>query len=238
MKNEKILIHQPELSPYRTPIFNQIAKKINIILSLDSNGRASGTSGKQKLDKKIKKILVKKINFIYINFRINFFNILKENYLKAVILPSDIKNITWYITIYLCKKNKIPCFIWGHGVYKKNLNNIFIFLFYKTIFKFYEHFIVKYICYNNLVKNSLMKIGYNPKKLIVINNTLEKNRNFKNNFKKRYDKNEILFVGRLRDKNNLELLFNALSILKKNKTNLKLNVVGSGIFLKKIKRNL
>ena len=235
MKNEKILIHQPELSPYRTPIFNQIAKKINIILSLDSNGRASGTSGKQKLDKKIKKILVKKINFIYINFRINFFNILKENYLKAVILPSDIKNITWYITIYLCKKNKIPCFIWGHGVYKKNLNNIFIFLFYKTIFKFYEHFIVKYICYNNLVKNSLMKIGYNPKKLIVINNTLEKNRNFKNNFKKRYDKNEILFVGRLRDKNNLELLFNALSILKKNKTNLKLNVVGSGIFLKKLK---
>ena len=145
MKKEKILIHQPELSPYRTPIFNQLAKKINVILSLDTDSDKRSAFGKQKLNTRIKKILVNRIDFFYINFKINFFNILKENYLKAVILPSDVKNITWYITIYLCKKNKIPCFIWGHGVFKKNLNNIFIFLFYYSIFKFYEYIVQIYL---------------------------------------------------------------------------------------------
>lgn len=230
MKKKEILIHQPFLGPYRIPILNELTKKFKIILSLDDKKK-----NKEKINSKITKIVIKKINFKLFNFRLNFIGLINRKKIKAVILPSDVKNLTWYRTIFYCKKKGVPCFIWGHGLFKKNLDNIFIFIFYFIIFKFYEKYLTKYICYNNLVKKSLIKIGFNPKKLVVINNTLQKEILIKKNISSN-NKKDILFIGRLRRNNNLDFLFRTLSLMKLKKINIRLHIFGDGIFYNRLKR--
>ena len=230
MRIKKILIHQPFLAPYRVSVLNDLSRKIKIILSLDKQAKNNN-----KLKTNIKKIISKKFDFNFINFRKNYLEIIKKERPKAVILPSDIKNITWFKVIYYCKKNKIPCYIWGHGLFKKNLDNIFTFIFYLIIFKIYEKYLTKYICYNNLVKKSLIKIGFNKKKLVVINNTLQKEIFVRKSISSN-NKKDILFIGRLRKNNNLNFLFRTLSLMKLKKINIRLNIFGDGIFYNRLKR--
>ncbi len=162
---------------------------------------------------------------------IDYFKNLKNA--DYVILQSDIKNITLYYLILACKIKNIPCSLWGHALFKKNYENFFIRCMYKLIYKYYGLLIDKYICYNSLVKKSLSNINFDKKKIIILNNTLQKERNFEFSTKKK--SSNILFIGRLRRRSNIHLLLKSIKYLEKEKIYLGINIIGNGVEYKNLK---
>ena len=167
MHKKTILISEPFLTAYRIPIWNGLAKKNRLILLCDKDKLYS--PGKVPLNSKIKFIKTSTINFFGLNYQLKLIDVLKNvKNLNAITLSADIKSISNYLAMFFCKKESIPVYIWGHGLFKKNLNNFFLFILFKLILNFQSKYVTKYICYNDLVKKSLKKINFPNKKLITI----------------------------------------------------------------------
>ena len=235
-----IILSEPYLRSYRVPIWNNLAKKNKLILLCDIPKKHNFKQ--VKLSKKIRFIKTRTIILFKVVYQFKLLSLIKKNHnnLKAITLSANNGSLSNYIAMIFCKKNKVPVYLWGHGLFKKNLNNYLILWINKILLHFQSKYITKYICYNNLVKKSLIKINFPRNKLTTINNTLEKE---KNNFISLHlNKNKnFLFIGRLRKFNNLNVLFNALSILKTKKININLHCIGSGpdlIYLKNLAKEL
>ena len=235
-----IILSEPYLRSYRVPIWNNLAKKNKLILLCDIPKKHNFKQA--KLSKKIRFIKTRTIILFKVVYQFKLLSLIKKNHnnLKAITLSANNGSLSNYIAMIFCKKNKVPVYLWGHGLFKKNLNNYLILWINKILLHFQSKYITKYICYNNLVKKSLIKINFPRNKLTTINNTLEKE---KNNFISLHlNKNKnVLFIGRLRKFNNLNVLFNALSILKAKKININLHCIGSGpdlIYLKNLAKEL
>ena len=77
------------------------------------------------------------IKFFGLNYQLKLIDILKKlKNLDAIIFAADVKSISNYLAMFFCKKESIPVYIWGHGLFKKNLNNIFLFILYKLLLNF------------------------------------------------------------------------------------------------------
>ena len=221
-KKMRIFIFQPYLTHYRTAIFNKLNKYFYIKLAFNSSNKESHI--KANLNKDIKIIYTKKKKFFGVVYQKNLIKKIQIRNINSIILASDIKSLTQLKLILYSKISDYKIFLWGHGLFKKKIN-IFNFILYKFYFYLISFFITKYICYNKICFDSL--IGFLPKKkMVILNNTLEKKidpSSIKKNYKISKD---LLFVGRLRDKCGLMLLLKALSELKN--FYIKLHVIGDG----------
>jgi len=229
----KTLIYTPDLTHYRLKVYNNIAKKVNltVVYNYNNNFKRDGFF-KGSINKKIKFIKSLKFNFLFFYFQSNIvFNILRNNY-KVIIISSDVKNITNYLVIIICKLFKKKIYLWGQGAFNKNFNYFYIKFIYFIYHKFLDLFITKYVCYNKICSNHLKNV-IRPNKIKIINNTLEKNINIT---KKNKNLSSIIFIGRLRRNNALELLILALNEINKKFKNIKLKIVGSGENYKRLKK--
>lgn len=218
---KKILLVQPIVPHYRVKIFSNLAKYVDLTIASEDLNNQKGFISK-KISKNIKIIKSKKINF-FLFFQTNIIkNIIKNKYDK-VILSCDIKNMTNFFVLILCKILNIKCFIWGHGLFGKS-KKIPKSLIYRFYYFFINYFITKYIAYNKYSKDTLLKV-LGKKKIIVIDNTLEKKFIF---IKKNYKEKNILFVGRLRNRCMLNILIKAMVIINRKFKNIRLEIIGYG----------
>ena len=217
----KILIIQPYLTKYRADLFNEISniyEEVHVISSKDKNyGYGLGLSNK------FNHILLKRINLSFLHIQIG----IEKNILflkpDKIFIAGDFKSLNFWSTLFLCKFKSIPLYVHGQGLYKKAKKNYFSkFLFLITLI-----FCKKYICYNKFVKKDLLRFNIKSKKINFLNNTIINYH--KSPPSKTKNKNEIVFIGRLRIGSDIILLLEVLKYLKVNHNiNLHLKIIGSG----------
>lgn len=160
--------------------------------------------------------------------------------------PSCLSN--WFIVLFALFLNK-KVYLWMHGL-KSEVN-----LSWKAkllIYPFY-HIADKFLLYGEYSKNILIKKGFNEKKMFCIYNSLDydqqllsreqlaKSRIFYNYFKNDYP--ILIFLGRIQHSKKINLILEAMTILKKQNFMCNLVIVGEdkeGVCLDKVicKNNL
>ena len=213
---------------YRLPIINFLTNNFNKVIIFHSNK----TSKKIKLNHD--KIIQIKKNFIYffnkyIYYHLGTITSVKSINPDVILTWASTRNISTYILLVYCHFKNIPVFLHGHGFFKSNniLKKI-------TVKYFFIKLCTRYICYNNLVKQSFSKNGISKKKLCTLNNTLYLK--FTNNYKNKTGKERgVLFIGRLRDRTGIEILISSIQLIQ-NKHKIILHVIGDGKYLKYFKK--
>ena len=138
-----IILSEPYLRSYRVPIWNNLAKKNKLILLCDIPKKHNFKQ--VKLSKKIRFIKTRTIILFKVVYQFKLLSLIKKNHnnLKAITLSANNGSLSNYIAMIFCKKNKIPVYLWGHGLFKKNLNNYLILWINKILLHFQSKFITK-----------------------------------------------------------------------------------------------
>jgi glycosyltransferase involved in cell wall biosynthesis len=160
------------------------------------------------------------------------FNLIFKKY-EFYILTGEIAIISnWFILFFAKLLNK-KVLLWSHGLYGNESKLMYFFakLFYGLSYKV--------LLYGNYSKNILESIGVNAEKLEVIYNsvnyfeTKEKLRDaFSSNIYIDQFKNHnpvIIFIGRLQKDKKIELLIDALELLKMSDINYNLVLIGENL---------
>lgn len=223
MKNKIFLIVQPILTSYRRSFFNDFAKyfqQVDIYSIQNINeGFKSDIEGNFN---KIHTPLIGNRAKIYYQKGI-VYSILK-NRPSVIFITADFRALHFWILLFLSKVFKIPFFSHGQGLYNKPRPSLLQIFMFKIVTRLSN----RYVCYTKSVYNSLIDIGINQKKLSVMDNTLVNKYPVyptqKTNFKHR-----LFYVGRLREGCNVELLFEAMLLLKNRGILIGLDIVGDGV---------
>ena len=226
MKN-KILYITNQAPHYRIPVFNELAKKLDIkFVFTHENKKIDGLDANYILMKGFGKGKYK------IHFELN--KILeKEKPLKVVMLPPDPLHLIDNLILYRwCKKNKVPYVMTvGRWEYKNtSLKQRLTEPFFLKILKKAEY------CFTYGTKSEEWLINRKiPKDKIIktynINPEIYKNFNEKKNkLHELENKKVILFVGRLIERKGIDYLIKAFSEIKDK--NVVLVIGGGGDFYK------
>ncbi len=155
--------------------------------------------------------------------------LLKNNYSKVIFL-GDMKIISNWIGIIICRLRGKQVYFWTHGLYGNELG-------LKKLFRlFFLSLADGILLYENKAKNRLIQNGFLKTKLHVVYNSinlLDQTSVFKKLYKKknkfyRKDIRNLLFVGRLTELKKVDLIIKALSRLNLSEINYNLKIVGNG----------
>lgn len=141
----------------------------------------------------------------------------------AILAAASVRDISFWLALIFCWLCKVPMYAHGQGLYNKASPGVMNKCMYFVLIFFSR----KYFCYTQSVKNSLVDIGINPKHLVVIENSISFDSDGEEVLKTGVE-NGILFIGRLRQGSNLELLIE--SMIKLNSINIEyeLHIIGTG----------
>lgn len=174
------------------------------------------------------------INHIQINNNIiwqkGVINALMTKKFDNVILLGDMKILSNWIAILICRLRGKKVSVWTHGIYgnenffKMNLRTLFLSLADKIFL------------YENRAKEILLSKGFSEKKLTVVFNSInleEQTKAYETNLKiiektgikKSFD---IIFFGRLTKIKRVDMLIDAIASLNTINLSYKLNIVGHG----------
>lgn len=221
-----ILIIQPYITNYRLPIFKSFSKDYKTILCASVDNSFNVDLDIDDKDFKFIKTEEKKLlkgKLFWQNNLIQYFIEERPDNLFITANPRYLS--TWLLLIFAKIKNK-KVFLHGQGLYsKENISKS-----NKIIYALFNRLCDKYICYTNTAKDSLIGLPiYNKCEVaensIVNNNAIEK---------QDISQNGILFIGRLRDGSNIEMLIESMISINKN-NNLSLHIIGGGDSLEKLK---
>ena len=224
---KSILVVQPYVTNYRLPIFESFSIEYNTILCASVDNSFS-----------VNNLNINKQNFIFMRTEeikilngklfwqknlISYFFQKKPDYIFITANPRYLS--TWVLLLFAkIKNNKV--FLHGQGLYrKKSISKLD-----KLIYFLFDILCQKYICYTNLSKESLKKISIYKKCEVAENSIINKNEIEKNDV----SKNGILFIGRLRDGSNIEMLIKAMININNNEFSL--HIIGDGNYLKILKK--
>lgn len=150
-----------------------------------------------------------------------------------IITPGDTYCISTWLLLLLYRITNKKVYIWTHGAYGNEMG----FKKFLTIFRIY-------LCsgaflYGNYAKNILINYGVCPNKLYVIYNslaydqqiTLRKQLIASNIYRDHFnnDNKNLIFIGRLTKVKKLDLILDALNLLKDSNIILNITYVGDGI---------
>lgn len=140
-----------------------------------------------------------------------------------VLACANVRDLSFWISLIVCKIKFIPFYAHGQGLYRKREINFLTLIIYKLMFLMIE----KYVSYTELSRISLINAGLDIDKIKVADNTIE----FKLDaaiINKFGSEKGILFIGRLRDKCNLEVLVRSIKNLRDLGFDIFLHVIGGG----------
>lgn len=236
MKNNDIIIIPDRLAHYRLPVFNNlahIAEKLgyNLVIMADLRPDKTGI-------KKPSYISINNNNFKFVkslDYRVLNRLILSTGSFKAIysnariiIIWGDVSAIgNWIASIIIRLFTNKKLVFWSHGLYG-NENRLV-----KTLRLRFYNMAHQILLYGNYSKSLLLSNGFDPNKLLVINNALDttiQDELFNNNkldFVSDVNKIRLLFVGRLTASKKIELLLSAVATLSKTH-DVELNIIGDG----------
>jgi glycosyltransferase involved in cell wall biosynthesis len=222
VSNKKLLIIQPILTSYRKKLFDDLSDnfhKVDIYSIQNSgNGFKSNIQGKFN---SIHTPLIGNRNKIYYQKGI-IFSIIK-NRPTAIFLTADFRAVHYFLILLIAKILHIPIFSHGQGLYDKPTPS----LIHRVLFKTTIWLSSSYVCYTKSVYQTLVDIGIKPNKLSIMDNTILNEFPVRSE-EKTNTKNKLLYIGRLREGCNLELLFDAMRILEEDTIKFTLDIVGDG----------
>ena len=208
---KKVLFIQNKILHYRIALYNELAKHYDITVL------HSGQKTITDMDS-YKEIQTKTINFGTFKFQSSVISEVKKDKYDVIISMFDLHWINNILAMYLHKK-KTKFIWWGTWLTgNKIADRIKLFLTnheYSSIF------------YNQEAKESFIRLGVDEKKLFVANNTFDVGERIKC-----YEfntKNNILFVGSLNKRKQLDILINAFfNIADKLPNFVNLIIIGDG----------
>jgi hypothetical protein len=142
----------------------------------------------------------------------------------AIMIFGNPRYLTFWTTLLCGKLLGIPVHVHGHGLYKKRRISGLYRLMTKVLLKL----AASYICYAPIVRQSFLDHGFPGRKLGVAHNSHTNHFPVWPQEKTGHEKG-VLFVGRLRDGNQLPLLMRSLERIRRvDGLPLTLHVVGNG----------
>lgn len=226
-KKLKLMLVQPLLADYRVYFFNKLSKMFEVNLFCDQSDFSTGHDISSPCDFKItntKTFFLEKAGIYYQGGLIKGFWKFKPD---VIFITAHPKNIAFWLLILNAKFYKSRILVHGQGFYNKPNPSLLIKLAYKLMIRLSS----RYVCYTQSSLRSMKCLGdYYLMKMVIADNTIFNphslpHRTINSNT------NGVLFVGRLREGSNFNLL--AEAVIKIN-TKLQLDrqivlhVVGSG----------
>ncbi|TCL07334.1 glycosyltransferase [Sodalis ligni] len=228
----KIFIVQPKLASYRIPVYENIAKENNTVYVFHE-GALDGSDINIPL---CQSKLLRRYSFSKIYYQKGLLEKIIKEKPDKIFYYADLKNLTLWFSLILAKIFNIEIYLHGQGLFKK----IKIHITDKLIWSLALAFCTKFIAYNQYVSDEMERAFPSSKnKISKCDNTLEDSQLYE--MKPLIeDNNGILFIGRIRDGVNLDLLIEAVQIIN-NKHNEKqekysLHIIGDGEMLEEMKR--
>lgn len=222
VKDKDLLIIQPVLTNYRKFFFDGLSRCFKLVeVYADLNpgeGFKSSVTGEFK---KIHTPIIGRQNKLYYQKGI-ILSVLK-NRPSAIFITADFRAIHYWIILVISSLLGIPVFSHGQGLYNKPRPSSI----QKLMFRMAIFFSSKYVCYTETVRKSLMQAGIKSSDLSVMHNTVINACVVKPD-EKVNTKPRILYVGRLRNGSNLEVLFDAMKLLKESGNEIGLDIIGDG----------
>lgn len=235
---KRVLIVYHYIAHYRLPIFKELANSDNYKFEF-----AAGV----KPDQNIKIIGVDEANengLIFHELKNNWFlkakilwqsnliSLVKSNQYDHIIFLGNPNFISTWLGLVVCKLINIKGYIWAHGVTSKP--NFLKLLVLKTFWRFCDGIFL----YGNYAKKMITSFNIPSKKLHVVYNSLDYNRQLKvrrelknSNIFNEYFKNDfpvLIFIGRLTKVKKLHQILEAISVLKLIGVYCNIVFVGSG----------
>lgn len=215
---------------YRAKIFLLLEKELNVHFVFGDKYRDVKKMDYSLFKKNIKEIQNKSILGGLFVFQTGVINLLFKH--KTFILLGDLRYLsTWMMLLFAIPLRK-KVFLWSHGFYGREtrIKASFKKLFFKLA--------AGTFLYGNYAKSLMIAKGISHKKLFVIHNSLdyEKQLLYRKSAKqtdiylKRFCNNNknIIFIGRLTSEKKLDLLLLSLEKLKKEGENVNLTIIGDG----------
>ena len=152
---------------------------------------------------------------------------------NTFMMLGDSRSISTWLFLILAKFfSKKKVYLWSHGFYGKESR--LEFLIKKTIFNLSDGIFL----YNNYARELMINIGFKEEKLFVIHNSLDYNTqlNIRNNltpssiFTNHFNNSNsnLIFIGRLTKVKKLDLLLDAIKILKDKGCEYNITFIGNG----------
>jgi glycosyltransferase involved in cell wall biosynthesis len=142
----------------------------------------------------------------------------------VILIFGNPRYLSFWTTLLWGKLLRIPTHVHGHGLYKKRR----ISTFYRLMMTVLLKLATSYICYAPIVRQSFLSHGFSGRKLTVAHNSLTNHFPVRPQEKTGRERG-VLFVGRLRQGNNLQLLVRVIERLRRvDGLPLTLHVIGTG----------
>lgn len=216
-----LLIVQPYLTHYRLPIFKHLASAFRVTLFGSRSDKFGADLGDESLT-------VERVNevslFGVLFWQLGLIKKVTFSSTQLLFITANPRYLSTWLALLIARVRGIKVFLHGQGLYRKqniSLGNRVVYLLYGWLSD-------RYIAYTELSKESLRSLPI-YKKAIVADNSVE------NAFpisKKNGTERGILFIGRLRDGSNIEMLIEACIALNygcaTNDEQVDLHVVGGG----------
>ncbi len=220
---------------YREAIF----KKIDEVFNCDFYFGNTINSPLEKINYKLLKGFKKELKNINLTktykWQLGILKIILKKY-DIYIITGDISYISNWLLILYCNLFRKKIFLWCHGLKSKPVN-----LIQRKISKlFYGSKMSELLLYGNYSREIMLREGFDHKKLHVIYNSLdyEKQVKFRNwvsksklNPFKDYFKNDdpvLIYIGRLQKEKKLEIILEAQKKLQNQRINTNTVFIGDG----------
>ncbi|MDD5460861.1 MAG: glycosyltransferase [Methylococcales bacterium] len=222
-----LLIIQPYLTAYRLPVFTELAEDwdVTIVSSVPQGESGYGTpditgSGIRE------HILVPEYQIFggRLLWQSRLIRILWHTRPDKILCAANPRNLGFWCVMLLSRMIGVQFYSWGQGMYNKLIPPRWLRYTYRILIAFST----RYICYTPSVANSLP--GLLPaSKLAVVNNSIVSLEPVLPE-EKTGQETGILFIGRLREGNNLSLLIDVIEQFRSQgpEFDLTLHVIGSG----------
>lgn len=215
----KIIVVQPYLTKYRLPVFEVLKARfdLKVMASRDvSYGHFSSTDLSS-----IGFESIREIKFLSgrLTWQSGILLALFKFKPDVVFMSANPRQISLWLALVVSKILRIKVILHGQGLYNKNCT-----LFYKLQYALFSMLSDRYICYTESCRESL-KATLIYEKSIVAENSIVNNSPLK---KMTVNDFGVLFVGRLRDGCNLDLLIDSMIAVRAAGYPVHLHVVGGG----------
>lgn len=242
VRSLRIAICQPLIPHYRVPVFDLLGRQPGIrlvVLAGHSQGSLQAVNSSKYFQADLAP--VDPLPLLLKNFVIQSaqWEVLKHGRFNLVIIPWDIHYLSSFIALGLARRIGLPVVLWGHG-YSKNRRHLPLNIIRNWVGKRASGVIL----YTRTVADRLIRTaGFDPAKVFVASNALDQcsiqaaRREWLDHpealaaFQQQHGVNTqrtIIFVSRLERENRVDLLLEALAILRQSGRDTNVVLIGKG----------
>lgn len=226
-----LLLVQPIITSYRIPILSYLHSvahwDIDCVASVPEGG--AGFKGGIENSDVIRRLFRSDIRMLFSGRVIWQTGVLKSVSARkydAYWLCANPRDLSFWLALLFLSALGRTVYCHGQGAYDKSHPS----LIYKLMYRLMVWLSSGYIAYTELSKSTLVKMGVPAHRVFVADNTVELCITVPPDSKDyRSECSRVIFVGRLRDGCGVDLLINALSIVRSTGADISLDVVGDGV---------